>query len=69
VIEIDGGQHACSQEADRLRTAALNALGYRVIRFWNHEVLRETDSVLQRIAEALQADDAYVSGMTARGIE
>lgn len=54
VVEVDGGQHACSEETDRQRTAVLNAKGYRVIRFWNHEVLRETDSVLQRIAEALQ---------------
>lgn len=46
VIEIDGGQHAVMPEADADRTKALNARGYRVIRFWNNEVLDNLDGVL-----------------------
>jgi very-short-patch-repair endonuclease len=41
VVEIDGGQH--SPKADRQRTAAIEAEGYRVIRFWNSEVLENPD--------------------------
>ncbi|WP_200808474.1 endonuclease domain-containing protein [Tistlia consotensis] len=46
VIELDGGQHASAVEADAERTAALNARGYRVIRFWNNEVLGNLEGVL-----------------------
>jgi very-short-patch-repair endonuclease len=41
IVEIDGSQHAESA-ADIVRTRWLNAGGYSVLRFWNHEVLRET---------------------------
>ena len=53
VIEIDGGQHADEIEADARRTRALNARGYRVIRFWNNEVLSNLDGVLQTIVASL----------------
>jgi very-short-patch-repair endonuclease len=49
IIEVDGGQHA--DDSDR-RTAWLEARGYRVIRFWNNEVLTNIDGVLLAIAEA-----------------
>ena len=52
VLEVDGGQHADS-EADRRRTRFLEHEGYRVVRFWNNDVLQNTDGVLMRIAEAL----------------
>ena len=52
VIEVDGGQHQGS-EADRIREAWLEAQGFRVLRFWNNEVLTEMPAVLERIAEAL----------------
>jgi len=46
VVEIDGGQHAETQRIyDGRRTAWLEAEGYRVIRFWNNEVLRAPRSV------------------------
>ncbi|PWR22457.1 endonuclease domain-containing protein [Zavarzinia aquatilis] len=48
VIELDGGQHAESVADDR-RTAALAAAGWRVIRFWNHEVLGNTAGVVEAI--------------------
>ena len=41
IIEIDGGQHSDQAERDEARTKHLEALGYRVIRFWNNEVLSE----------------------------
>jgi len=66
VIELDGGQHALSSEADQERTEALGVLGYRVIRFWNNEGLRETEAVLQRIAEALQSGDPGVNVQSSR---
>lgn len=49
VIEIDGGQHQEQAEKDAGRTAFLNAQGLRVLRFWNDEVLTQTDAVLERI--------------------
>ncbi len=52
VVELDGGQHSVS-DADARRTAWLESAGYRVLRFWNHEVLENIDGVLIRIAEAL----------------
>ena len=38
VIELDGGQHDWQRGADARRTAYIEARGYRVLRFWNHEV-------------------------------
>jgi hypothetical protein len=52
VVELDGGQHAdpCGLERDRVRTAALEERGYEVIRFWDNDVLRDTQAVLAAIA-------------------
>jgi very-short-patch-repair endonuclease len=54
-IEIDGGQHSSpdNKAYDVARTAFLNAMGIVEIRFWNHEVLGETNSVIARIAEII----------------
>lgn len=54
VLEIDGGQHAKRTEEDAKRTAWLEAEGYCVMRFWNHEVLKELDAVKQAIWNALE---------------
>ena len=51
-IELDGGQHADS-EADVVRTRLIEAQGYRVNRFWNNDVLANTDGVLTAIAHEL----------------
>ena len=51
-IELDGGQHADSP-IDEARTRAIEAHGYRLIRFWNNDVLANTDGVLIRIAEEI----------------
>jgi len=43
VIEVDGGQHAEALERDDRRTAWLEARGFRVLRFWNTDVLQRTE--------------------------
>jgi very-short-patch-repair endonuclease len=43
VIEVDGGQH--SEDADAARTEIIEADGYRVLRFWNHDVLGNQEGV------------------------
>jgi very-short-patch-repair endonuclease len=53
VVELDGGQHALTVEADERRTKFLEQKGFRVIRFWNNEVLGNTEAVLERILELL----------------
>ena len=49
VIEVDGGQHAEIEALDLQRSAYLNKMGYRVLRYWNNEVLQETEAVLTAI--------------------
>jgi very-short-patch-repair endonuclease len=56
VIEVDGSQHAES-ETDEKRDRDLRASGFRVLRFWNNEVITQTDAVLERIAGELQRSD------------
>jgi len=55
VIEVDGGQHADAAAADEQRSRFLMNAGFRVLRFWNNEVLAQTEAVLMRIAEALES--------------
>ncbi len=54
VIELDGGQHGEQQAYDEKRTTFLEAQGYRVLRFWNNEVLANVEGVLEVIAGALR---------------
>jgi very-short-patch-repair endonuclease len=53
VVEVDGGQHATSLQEDTKRTRYLENKGYRVVRFWNNDVLRESDSVLNFVLNFL----------------
>jgi len=53
IIEADGGQHNGSAH-DEARDAWLNSRGYRVLRFWNNDVLGNTEGVLEAIRAALQ---------------
>ena len=50
-IELDGGQH--TPQADAPRTQVIEAFGYRVIRFWNNDVLENTQGVLEVIRQEL----------------
>jgi len=56
IVELDGGQHgtAAGVVADAARTEVLGQHGYRVIRFWNSDVLTNIDGVLQVIADRLE---------------
>jgi very-short-patch-repair endonuclease len=54
VVEVDGGQHLDSA-GDSVRDLFLTAKDFRVLRFWNDQVLKETDLVLQVILDALPA--------------
>ena len=49
MIEIDGGQHAEQVAYDEARTRDLDAAGFTVLRFWNNEVLQQTEVVLAAI--------------------
>jgi very-short-patch-repair endonuclease len=53
IVELDGGQHAIQGAYDAERTAFLERLGHSVLRFWDNDVLRNTEGVLIRIVEAL----------------
>ncbi|MGB5541451.1 MAG: endonuclease domain-containing protein [Gammaproteobacteria bacterium] len=53
VIEADGGQHLEQEGEDRTRTEYLESLGYRVLRFWNDEILVDTQTVLETIHTCL----------------
>ena len=52
VIEIDGGQH-CESTSDAARTRFIENQGYRVIRFWNNEVMGNLEGVIIRITGTL----------------
>jgi len=53
VIELDGGQHAEQLPEDAERTRRIAELGYRMLRFWNNDVLENIDGVLESIREFL----------------
>ena len=53
IVELDGGQHAQSQR-DRVRDGWLLSQGFTVLRFWNNDALRNTDSVIEQIDQALR---------------
>ncbi len=55
VVELDGGQHAERGDDDARRTRFLEQRGYRVLRFWNNDVLSNIDGVLRVIAAALES--------------
>lgn len=69
LIEVDGGQHNESghQAKDASRDAWLSREGYRVLRFWNHEVLAETDAVLEVISRALDEASSPLPGPPPEG--
>lgn len=54
VVELDGGQHSDASR-DRYRDEWLRENGFRVLRFWNNDVLKNTDAVLLEILSALQS--------------
>jgi very-short-patch-repair endonuclease len=54
IIELDGGQHVVRTAEDERRTRFLASRGYRVLRFWNNDVLGNVEGVLQVVEEVLK---------------
>jgi very-short-patch-repair endonuclease len=54
IIEVDGGQHDDGRASDTRRTSFLESQGFKVLRFWNHDVLANTDGVLEAISLSLR---------------
>jgi very-short-patch-repair endonuclease len=54
IVEVDGGQHADETYGDAQRDEWLKAQNFRVLRYWNNQVLNELDGVLEDIARALE---------------
>jgi very-short-patch-repair endonuclease len=53
VVEVDGGQHQKRLAEDSIRTKALEHAGFRVLRFWNHDVLLQFEAVAEQILQAV----------------
>ena len=58
IIEVDGGHHQEQSDYDDKRTKALMDGGFKVLRFWNNQVLAEIDSVQDTIVCTLESTDA-----------
>jgi very-short-patch-repair endonuclease len=56
VVEVDGGQHADREAVDLERTHWLESQGFRVLRFWNNDVLANIEGVMQVLEKELRAD-------------
>jgi len=54
IIELDGSQHLENTMYDNKRTAYLQALGYRVLRFWNNNIFDQLDAILETIMRNLE---------------
>jgi len=63
VIEVDGGQHAEPRGVvrDDARTEWLESQGYRIVRFWNNDVLGNIEGVMIEVANFLKAPHPYPS--------
>jgi very-short-patch-repair endonuclease len=53
IIELDGGQHACRVSYDDQRSLFLGQRGFKVIRFWNNDVIENSEGVLETIRLAI----------------
>ena len=54
IIELDGSQHLEQEEYDFERTSFLESKGYRILRFWNNQIMNDIEAVLRAIAYALE---------------
>ena len=57
IIELDGSQHLEQKEYDEERTKHLNSLGYKVIRFWNNDVMNNIEGVILAIMNELEKQE------------
>jgi very-short-patch-repair endonuclease len=53
IVELDGSQHVELSDYDRRRDGFLRSKGFRVLRFWNGDILLRTEAVLETVYEAL----------------
>ena len=53
-IELDGNQHEEQTEYDLQRSAYLESIGYKVVRFWNDQIMSDIEGVIQSIEAALK---------------
>ncbi len=67
VVEIDGGQHAEQVLYDLGRTRFLQSKGYKVVRFWNNEVLGNIEGVLEALTLTLSQRERELSPSPLRG--
>jgi very-short-patch-repair endonuclease len=51
ILEVDGGHHALERDKDEQRALWLESQGFRILRFWNNEVLQNLEGVLEAIRE------------------
>src|SRR5258706_1833262 len=56
IIELDGSQHLEQEEYDKDRTKYLESLGYKVIRFWNNDVMNNIEGVILAIIHVMEND-------------
>lgn len=56
ILELDGGQHLEQAEYDEERTKYLELQGYKVIRFWNNDVMKDINGVIRVIQSALEEE-------------
>ena len=66
-VEVDGGQHAVDVAKDEARTAYLEVRGYRVIRFWNNDVLERIEGVVSEIERTLETCPPPTPPINGRG--
>ena len=67
IVEVDGGQHAEQADADNARTNYFQSCGYRVLKFWNNDVLQNLQGVLETIASELGIEFPLTPTLSPRG--
>jgi very-short-patch-repair endonuclease len=67
VIELDGGQHSLQTSADEGRSWEIARRGYRVVRFWNGDVMQNVEGVLETISRELKISLSALGGGEGRG--
>lgn len=69
VIEVDGATHAEAESYDASRTAFIEAEGFRVLRFWNNDVLGNTEGVIDTIRNSLSLRERSAGSTAPRAVE
>src|SRR5260370_1935018 len=67
IVEVDGGQHDRSSPREAERSGFLENEGYRILRFWNNEVLENLDGVHETIADELGRTHPHPNPPPSRG--